>query len=60
MSLFLHLFADALGEHGHDLVEVAHDAQVGNAEDGSKLVLVDGDEISCPGGYHILQSHRQQ
>ena len=60
MTLFLHLFADALGEHGHDLVEVAHDAQVGNAEDGSKLVLVDGDEISCPGECHRLQSHRQQ
>ena len=57
---WLTLLMKQLGEHGHDLVEVAHDAQVGNAEDGSKLVLVDGDKISCPGGYHILQSHRQQ
>ena len=44
LLLFLHLFLDALGEHGNDLVEVAHDAQVSYTEDGGKLVLVDGDD----------------
>ena len=41
--LLLHRF-EALGEHGDNLVEVAHDAEVGNAEDGGELVLVDGND----------------
>ena len=35
---------EALGEHGDNLVEVAHDAEVGDAEDGGELVFVDGDD----------------
>ncbi len=42
--LLLELFLDALGQHGNNLVEVAHDTQVSNAEDGGELVLVDGDD----------------
>ena len=43
MGLFLHGL-QALGEHGDNLVEVAHDAEVGHLEDGGELVLVDGDD----------------
>ena len=42
--LCLEFFLDALGQHGDNLVEVAHDAQVSDAEDGGELVLVDGDD----------------
>ncbi len=42
-SLFLHAL-QAFGEHGDNLVEVTHDAEVGHLEDGGELVLVDGDD----------------
>ena len=35
---------DLLDQLGHDLEQVAHDAVVCNTEDGSTLVLVDGDD----------------
>ena len=41
--LFDFLF-QALGKHRNDLVEITHDTQVSDAEDGSELVLVDGDD----------------
>ena len=44
-KLLLKFFLDALGEHGDNLVEVAHNTQVSNAEDGGELVLVDGDDV---------------
>ena len=44
IDLLLEFLLDALGQHGDNLVEVAHDTQVSNAEDGSELVLVDGDD----------------
>ena len=44
-GLLLEFLLDALGQHGDNLVEVAHDTQVSNAEDGGKLVLVDGDDV---------------
>ena len=41
--LFLHAL-QTFGEHGDNLVEVTHDAEVGNLEDRSKFVLVDSDD----------------
>ena len=35
---------DLLDQLRHDLEQIAHDAVVSNAEDGSTLVLVDGDD----------------
>src|SRR5262249_35967410 len=48
----LHPFAPLylLGERGDDLVKVAHDAQVREAEDGGVGVFVDGDDRA--GGLH--------
>ena len=45
IGLLLEFLLDALGQHGNDLVEVTNDAQVCHAEDGGKLVLVDGDDV---------------
>ena len=42
-QLLLHGF-ETLGEHGDNLVEVANDAEVGNAEDGGELIFVDGND----------------
>lgn len=39
------LAGEALGQEGHDLVDVAHDAEVGDAEDRRELVFVDGDDV---------------
>ena len=35
---------DLLDQFGHDLEQVAHDAVVGNTEDGCALILVDSDD----------------
>ena len=45
MLLFLlNLFLQAFGQQGNDLVAVAYDAEVGNAENGGEFVLVNGDD----------------
>ncbi len=40
----LHFLLQSLRQHGDNLVQVSNDAEVGDAEDGRKLVLVDGDD----------------
>ena len=42
--LLLNLLLQSLRQHGDNLVQVSNDAEVGDAEDGGKLVLVDGDD----------------
>src|SRR5947209_8990475 len=45
MALGTLLGLDGVGQLGQDLVEIAHDAQIGELEDGRVGVLVDGDDV---------------
>ena len=40
----LHFLLQSLRQHGDNLVQISDDAEVGDAEDGRELVLVDGDD----------------
>ena len=42
--LLLDFLLQALSEHRNDLMQIAHDTEVSDAEDRCELVLVDGDD----------------
>ena len=46
LMLFSHLLFQSLGKHGHNFVQIAHNAEVGHTEDRCELILVDCNDVS--------------